>query len=299
MENLQSLENTTDDLKKQVWNLIKNVIPKLEAKIENSSGGTDDNSALETKLNQLENQLNQLKNTTLPELENQIASKDTDTLQNQISVLQSQTNDLINTAIPDIENKVSNITNTLVPEIKNQINEIENTSAQIENDISEITDTIIPELEDMIENSQGSASGGETWTTVYDKTSTDSAINWGYPAGITASKGLISTSIDFTPYKFIRVYYTKGTYSIYRDFNIEEVRNATSYIPYFVVTLFDSGVLVLTGQAIGLKYDATTGVRQFYIGRGRSWNLKTNAYNTSTDLSSDTNCFVYKIQVRN
>ena len=136
------------------------------------------------------------------------------------------------------------------------------------------------------------------WTTVYDMTSEDESLNWGYTAGLQSAIGLVSNSIDFTPYKFIRVYYYKETLINHYDFDIEAVRDITSYIPYFTCIVFDASVLVLTGQSIGLKYDSTTGQRLFYVGRGRSWALKTNAYNTSTDLSTATNCYIFKIQVK-
>lgn len=215
MENLQSLENTTDDLKKQMWNLSKNVIPELKEKIENSN--TDN---LETKLTELENQ------------------------------------------------------------------------------ISEITNTVIPNLEEKIAANENSSAATSEWTTVYDKDSEDAALNWGYTSGLMASIGLVSNSIDFTPYKFIRVYYYKATLISHHDFDIEAVRDVTSYIPYFTCLLFDASILMLTGLSLGLKYDETTGQRHLYIGRGRTWAFKTNTYNSSTDLSSSSNCYIFKVQVK-
>ncbi len=215
MENLQSLENTTDDLKKQLWDISKNVIPELKEKIENSN-----TSDIETRLSELDSQ-------------------------------------------------ISNITNNLIPNLEEKIAENENNSST------------------------------EEWTTVYDKDSADASLNWGYTSGIKSAIGLVSNSIDFTPYKFIRVYYYKATLISHHDFDIEAVRDVTSYIPYFTCILFDASILVLTGQSVGLKYDSTTGQRLFYVGRGRSWAFKTNAYNSSTDLSSDSNCYIFKIQVKN
>lgn len=215
MENLQSLENTTDDLKKQLWDISKNIIPELKEKIANSNTG-------------------------------------------------------------DIETKLANL----------------------ETQISDITNNVIPNLEEKIAEGKDTSSAADEWTTVYDKDSADASLNWGYTSGIKAAVGLISNSIDFTPYKFIRVYYYKATLISHHDFDIEAVRDITSYIPYFTCIVFDASVLVLTGQSIGLKYDSTTGQRLFYVGRGRSWALKTNAYNTSTDLSTATNCYIFKIQVK-
>ena len=51
METLESLENQVDDLKKQLWDLAKNKIPELEAKIENSAGEGEIETPSETPEN--------------------------------------------------------------------------------------------------------------------------------------------------------------------------------------------------------------------------------------------------------
>ncbi len=358
MENLTSLENLTDDLKKQLWDLTKNVIPALEQKI--SSGGSGDTSALEaevaalnekvtllvettipqletrisnaenteieSELSQLSTQVSNLTNSEIPALEERITAAENDGVEAEITLIKSELSTLTNTTIPSMQAEISEAQNdeieselnslkadlstlsdTKIPDLEQQIAAAENTELEaklltLESELANITDVVIPELESKIgSNSGGSGTGGgEEWITVYDMNSEDETLNWGYTAGMTAAKGLISTSADFTPYKYMRLWYVSATtYVQYHDFYIESaVSVTTTGTQYRSLVRMDTALNALVCHSFGFKYDTETGKHLLYVGTGRLWNLKNSGYPTLSGLSNNTAYFISKIEVK-
>ena len=101
----------------------------------------------------------------------------------------------------------------------------------------------INELAQEVNNLQTILNNIEKVETIYDNTSTDSTINWGYTGGIPSGTNI--TNKDFTKYKYLRVYvigdYRCGCFVV--DFN--KLNKENNY--------YGSGVLG-AGQELSMQY---------------------------------------------
>ncbi len=146
-----------------------------------------------------------------------------DDLEMEIEDLKKQLWKLQNGIISQIENISS-----VLPEIQQSITEIGQKLPEIQSSVNNITDNIIPSLEDKINNSSG---GGENWVLVYDRTSTDPAINLGNTRGILGGQSAMENLPDFSKFKRIRFkahyvsYYKYFYLDVYNEHNVMNFYN--------------------------------------------------------------------------
>lgn len=258
METFSSLEQLAHRLQEQIHGLRERTIPELEEKISNLGGSAN--------VEELTNQINDLKNNVIPSLDEKFAT------------------------IEQMQSTESNLTNL--------INELDGELTTVKAQVNDITQNVIPALEQRITSGGGSSSSGSDWITVYDMKSEDETLNWGYPNGILGNQGVISTSVDFMPYSYMRIYYvaTNVTYTMH-EFHIREANDSDLDSPSFTFSFINLSLNSLVSLIMMLTLQED-GRRLFNTGIARLHNFRTNAYISQTGVSTNTGYYIYRIDVK-
>ena len=130
------------------------------------------------------------------------------------------------------------------------------------------------------------------WTTIYDKTSTDAAINLGFTSGIPGSTGTLTNLPDLTPYKLMRVQFFASDASQYFYLDITDkadnnhrlqMSNATG------MTFFTISFAIATRNEKSIMN----------IGTCTRVVMSTSKYPTTTSYANNTSvCYIKKIDVK-
>lgn len=113
------------------------------------------------------------------------------------------------------------------------------------------------------------------WTTIYDKTSEDPAINLGFTAGIYGNAGDLTNLPDLTPYKMMRVQFfaSDSTRYFYLDISdktdnmyrlrIDNLTGMTFFVISFAIAVRNNKAIMSVGNCTRIvlstsKYPATT-----------------------------------------
>ncbi len=199
--NIEDLYNELENLKKEVWYLIKKTIPKIEELITGGNKEEVENIKLQLQtalqeIDILKNQLSQATSnienvtTSITVIENnlQSLSETVNTISANIAniSLSVETN---SNSISLIENKVGNL--------ETITNENSSSISSLSNSISYLSDSISA-LQTEIESAKK-----EKMEVIYDMSSEDPEVNWGYTTGATGNCYFI---MDFSKYHTLRVF---------------------------------------------------------------------------------------------
>lgn len=199
--NIEDLSNELENLKKEVWYLIKKTIPKLQNLI--SGNNTEE---IENIKNQLTSALEEIDNLSGEIEQNSLNITD---MSNSITEIESSFQQLSNTVngisqnLNSISSSVANNTNNLTS-ISNMVEEIDNKADNNTSSISTLSASIssLSESVDALQTELESAKK-EKVELIYDMYSDDPEINWGYTSG---AKGNSYFIMDFTKYHSLRVF---------------------------------------------------------------------------------------------
>ncbi|MBP3431645.1 MAG: hypothetical protein J6K39_02195 [Clostridia bacterium] len=253
----EDLEIELEDLKKQFWYLMKTTIPEMQ----NLS------SQMATLQEELLPQITDL-SSQVSNLSSQVTGLNSQatTLSNQVSGFSEQISTL-GTEISNTQNGLYEV-NTQISDLSSQVSTFkEETASQVEDLSSSVTnlvDVTIPELEAKIGEGGGSGGGEKEWVTLYDKDSTDEALNYGYPDGLVGGLGTISNSADFSPYNYLRITY----WSENHEFVVYQDVRRKSPIEFFSFTMIDEAFTGFTGVSYSIITD-DSGAKRFFVGNVR------------------------------
>ncbi len=267
--NIETLESEFEDIKKQFSHLMKNAIPELKQFNEKLGLLTE---TLQPQLDGLKAELGGL-GTELGGMKAELGSFKTSTT-TQLESLSSSLSNFQNTVNPKISTLESSVSS-----LNGSFSSFQSTTnsklASLESGLNHLTNTVIPDLESSI----GSGGGGEeVWEVLYDKTSSDPKLNWGFPNGINKSAVIDTYAPDLKKYKKLRyVFYCTGDH-IVDVFDLSELpglkvtslkvlipfRTANSFIANTITVSYMSGVCKLQFTnfikmvIVGSKYPTVT-----------------------------------------
>ena len=129
------------------------------------------------------------------------------------------------------------------------------------------------------------------WTTLYDKDSTDDAINLGFTSGIPGNSGTLTNLPDLSPYKLMRVQFFASDASKYFYLDISDkadnnhrlqMSNATG------MTFFTISFAIATRNEKSIMN----------VGTCTRVVMSTSKYPTTTSYTNTSVCYIKKIDVK-
>ncbi|MGN1200686.1 MAG: hypothetical protein ACI4R8_00275 [Candidatus Caccovivens sp.] len=140
-------------------------------------------------------------------------------------------------------------------------------------------------------SSSGEDSTDESWIVLYDKDSTDPAINLGLTSGITGSYGRLTALPDVTPYNTMRVKFYAYASHQYHYFDISTPDTGGCR---FLTSDLTSTILI--GVNVGVGYEDNK--QYIHVGNFTSLTFATNKYTTITNLKTNASFYISKIEVK-
>lgn len=275
METLISLESMTQDLKKELWDLKKNIMPSLEAKIIELNSLKELNSNIKEIENDLDGALSQIETLNsdvestiiqIEALESQLTTAQSDivAVQGDFNTLNDHYYYLISVTLPNLKNKYA------------ALSDFNSLKAEVES----------------LKQSSGD------WTTVYDMHSEDEALNWAHPTGLTTNLCEIEKSVDFSNYNFIRVFYCCGSndYEMH-EFSLREGFDKGDAICMFSFVHMAPNSNGIIAQRFGLKL-TDDNRRIVYMDVGKFFSLNTKTYTAVTGLAGNNAYHIYRIDAK-
>lgn len=166
------------------------------------------------------------------------------------------------------------------------IETLESEIEDLKKQLSRLSKSVIPALEKQIEDSSNTK-----WTTIYDCSSEDEALNLGYTEGIVCGCGDLTQLPDLRSYSRVRIlYYISDGATDYFEYDISD--NTQNL---FHMVLYSWGGS--TSYMYNVLYRELDGIMRLHSHSGLKTILTYNNYPQFETLIDSTECFIKKIEV--